>query len=179
MACCWLRFRRLSRWFCINGIAKQVCPCRLSGLCYVLVLPLLTAIVMVHKIGNKGRSVTKMESVILKYPSAVCNGFLFSTASGLGVAILAALLLGIESSHLFMAIAVLLPIALFLLLVQANVIQSSTLQSAFKYSLSIAIGLLLVSFLMGPYFIVGLPVVLYGLVASFVFLYVIYNHQKT
>jgi len=144
----------------------------------IFIFPLVFAIPSLLKFGTKGRSIGNSESVLLNNPLIVCRGFVISTLCGTCLAITCAVLLQIESAHITMTWLGLFPLALLISLIQVNFLSAATPSVAIKTSLSISATILVMSFILGPYFIVALPLVLYSLVASFVLVYFIYSHQK-
>ncbi len=138
------------------------------------VLPSIFAFMAVLIFGREGRAIAMPDSVIIRQPSTVFSGFIYAFLVGISVASLLGLFLEIDISYMIMAGAIIFPITLFLSLLKASFLAVSSPAIAVNTSIYISLAVFVASFMLGPYFMVGLPVVLYFLVASFVFLYVIY-----
>lgn len=88
-------------------------------------------------------------------------------------------MLGIDVTHLFLGMTLLLPLSACAALIQFKYRKPLTTWSILKRSLVLSVLILSASMILGPYFILGLPLVAYVFASSWVFLYASCQHIAT
>jgi len=141
--------------------------------------PAIVALFIVHRFGTQGRVLGSAESALAKKPAVFFRALLFASLAGSLVSLACAWLLELEPVHIAMATTVILPTIFLLALLQANFLTQQTFGEIIKKSIIISAIILFSTFLLGPYFLMGLPLVLFGFASSFVFLYIHYMYQKS
>lgn len=144
---------------------------------FLFFLSFILASFAVFKFGNKGITLIKPKSILALHPWRMLRNF---TLASLVAFLLAAYLSTyLEMNHYTLfTYPIVLPVSFLLSVVWSGRLEVLKPITALKTSLTGSVAVLFCSFILGPYFILGLPLVVYSFVASFVFLQLAYKKQE-
>lgn len=142
--------------------------------------PAVISFLVVLKFGNSGFSLSSKESILYKTPRNVFYSGFIAIALGIIISLPVAYIGGgaYYREQVFFVALIVVTISFFCTFVISGFIKQPTIKLSIKTSLLSGAFALLFSFVMGPYFIIALPVVLFVLVSTFLFVYIVHRFNK-
>lgn len=141
------------------------------GLYFALVVfPGLFGFFLVYFFGRKGISIAGQHALLFHAPQRCLRAFLLAILCATGLAVLIALNLEIEFAYIAMSAAVVLPIVSIAALLAANLLNCGGLQRALASACVCSGILILVSVILGPYFLLATP--FWGFIFVFILIFI-------
>jgi len=143
-------------------------------------LPAVSALLIVSFFGSEGFTLASKRSVLYRCPHIVfysaCIAFVLGALISLPIAYL-----GLSVHYLDQIVftsLIVITIAGICTFLLSGFIKNPTLALSFKVSIASSLIALFFSFVLGPYFLFALPIVIFVLVATFTFVYILFKFDR-
>ena len=167
--------------FCIAIVVRNFFNPVLHIYLMLVFLPSVSALLAVSFLGSEGFNLASKESVLYRFPHSVCYSGLIALFSATLVSLpVAYLWVGGKyyEGQILLGALIVGTLGAICSFVLSGFVKQPSLGLAFKVSLKSGLTALLISLVLGPYFTIALPVIVFVIVATFLFVFALYKFNE-